>query len=362
MEGQPDKAEAVVHVEPSGLRVVTTPLEWPPKDREAERTVIFRYLDGHYDRLQKADDARKGQLERELEADKKAQRDGRSSRLRMSVVTFGLAMLLLASALFGRAQTEGWGVVLLILSGVIFGSRYAMTGGTVASLRVDQLPTHSELDEIYDRVFQADLSVFWAGATRMLAVEKAGRQENYVGPFLNFPSIEETSDCFWGAHRGSDGRTRFTPRSMYYLSFHADQLITYEGAMDIVRGVPVYHKLREFSYQDITSVTRTTKTKSFKRIVPERDSPTDATSKADDNNLITTQEIVLLNLLNGESISIVLNDSYLSSAENESAAPQSQSDQVVELIRSLVRDKKRHALNVPGRGPGSTPGSAAFSG
>jgi hypothetical protein len=119
--------------------------------------------------------------------------------------------------------------------------------------------------------------------------------------------------------------------------------------------------MREFSYQDIVAITRTRRTRQVERLV---DDGIEAGGHKSEPSLVTTQEVVQLNLMNGESVTLVLDDAYLTGVELDNSLPQSETDRIVETIRKLVRDKK-NALSAAGstsaQGAASTY-DAAFSG
>lgn len=101
--------------------------------------------------------------------------------------------------------------------------------------------------------------------------------------------------------------------------------------------------MREFSYQDLVSVTRTRNTISFDRIQAEKTDPT----KEERQHVATMREVVKLELSSGGDVSIVLQDTFLTGAQTDEFVPYTKSDEVTEIIRTFVREKKRSVVSSP---------------
>jgi hypothetical protein len=351
------KASFRTHVQPNGLEVTTELLEWPPRTQADERIEIKRYLNGSYEARREKISTAYRRMEIDINIFNSARRSLWKKALLWSLVPGLLAVynfFSAASAYYWQETHLNWGLLFAAVAGFMF---YRISRGPSIPAKKhsdEEHPSLAQLEQLYDKALESDMAVLWRSGLRMIAEDKAGNPGRVLGPYLNFPNYDEIKKpVFTKGRIGSDGRLRFTPRSIYYLSFHDNQVITYEAATDIVEGKPIYHKLREFSYQDITAITRVRRTKDVMRIAREMHRADD--SEVDDlEALETTQEVIQLDLINGSNVAFVLDDAYLASRAIDVLVPQSESDQVVEAIRAMVRDKKRFALNSPQSANNST--------
>ncbi|MGD9829500.1 MAG: hypothetical protein AB7E70_01245 [Hyphomicrobiaceae bacterium] len=353
-------------VDDVGLRIEIEPLqEWPPATRAAERREIGRLLSGEYEKRRSAIEARRHGYRAALQSHERKRRRRRTQLLLAAAACFLLGMLLLA----GRDTLGGIPMLLSIVVLIVAfaGRRKRLT------LHDEEHPPLGELEALHDRILNEELRALWDDAVRRLAVARVGEPERTLGPYLSYPDIDRLRDVWVGARLGADGVPRFTPRSIYYLSFHAERVIAYEGVLDVLRGVPLVQCVREFAYGDITAVTRLAERRVFHRRVdeePGKGAPfpppanilpepgARAAASADKSERIAAnRDLLRLELANGEHVQLVLHDDYLAGATTPLDLPQNASEATVEWVRALVREKSSQRVPAAA-GPRATPAPA----
>lgn len=199
------------------------------------------------------------------------------------------------------------------------------------------------------------------------------------------PDKENLNGAFIGHQIGRDDVLRFTPQRSTVMAFGDDQVLFYEGTVDLTTGHLIHESVVEFFYQDISNVARANGAQSvpLSRALSLKDRFFSLFSKRKADrcdrilNLTTGEtlqyegrDIFQINLESGRALAVILKDesffdtskkrfvsmfkhlrptAALSVSQATSLAktdlPEEENERVMRAVRLLIRDKKRSLLH-----------------
>lgn len=239
----------------------------------------------------------------------------------------------------------------LSLDGPLFAGATLILLGLFRAFSSTYKATDREIDE---------LSIDYLNAMEANALEQMGANDSKnlaMAPIVlsGYPDLEKTGGAFWSSKCGKDNILRHTPKALTILLFREQDVVAYEGAMDITTGTCVYEKVSEFFYQDITSIgvnrqSIQRKILDWSRFVallmPWENSFIDRIngmmSDKDtlNNNHRHSRDIFYMGLTNGDNIVSVLRDGRFSGDTAEEELPTGLDNSIMLRIRQLIRQKK----------------------
>jgi hypothetical protein len=155
-------------------------------------------------------------------------------------------------------------------------------GGIALFLRVrGRFPEQPELERELDSCVRSDRARLLEAAASMVA-HVVDRSERTRLVLNGYPDRTQLGAEPRAGRIGSDRKVRITPFGLFVLYVGRETVITYECAVDILTGQPVYEQVRDFPFSSVTSITRTVSSKipSARRIVGRREKDRDALSIA----------------------------------------------------------------------------------
>lgn len=204
-----------------------------------------------------------------------------------------------------------------------------------------------EVEKTIDRIVPKDLKKLIDEAEKVAGItEGIAVVNSFVLP--GFPEGELVKDIMAIGRYGSDNILRYTPRAATVLFFTEDQIVSYEGAIDTTTGNIVYDRVREFFYQDITSVTRFTDTSEVDVSSWSRDLKNSLKDiSVNDVVQFTQKDVFQISLADGNFVRVALKDTKFAGERKERFKDETsvESEQMIRTIRKLVRDKKYQALH-----------------
>ncbi len=177
--------------------------------------------------------------------------------------------------------------------------------------------------------------------------------------FVGYPDLERIKGIFRHSRYGKDQVLRFTPRALTVLCFTREEVIVYEGAIDLTTGNLVYESVRHFFYKDITTVGmvksvivkdlwnashlggylaiwRWSFIEYFLNIISGNGRDRSAQNK--------TREIYRIGLADGSSVSIILRDGRFSGDRINEEIPISTDDAVLQFALEIITKRKNRQM------------------
>lgn len=174
-----------------------------------------------------------------------------------------------------------------------------------------------------------------------------------------FPDLDSLDDEFVNGLYGKDHILRYTPRALTVICFTRDELITYEGAIDITNGEIAYENTREFFYADIATIGLVkekvrNKFRFGTFIRPWRWGVVERvlrmlSGRPVDKMASKTKETFLINLKDGTRIQVILRDGRVLRDRAFEEIPLSTDDKVLDAIKEFVVAQKTDQLAGIGR-------------
>jgi hypothetical protein len=132
-----------------------------------------------------------------------------------------------------------------------------------AGLRVRSKPPvpQEEVEREIDQMLEADIERHFTSIAGHLLVSKGAGSVPFPGygqQFVclrGFPDGAKLAGLPYRVRPGHDGRPRMTPHGFVVLAFGDEQLLLFDGAIDVVSGDIVYYRAQEVHYREITSLT-----------------------------------------------------------------------------------------------------------
>lgn len=176
-----------------------------------------------------------------------------------------------------------------------------------------------------------------------------------------FPDLDNLEDEFVNGLYGKDHILRYTPRSLTVICFTREEMITYEGAIDITNGEIAYENTREFFYADIATIGLVkekvrNKFRFGTLIRPWRWGIVERvmrmlSGRPVDKKASKTKETFLINLKDGTRIQVILRDGRVLRDRAFEEIPLSTDDKVLDAIKEFVVAQKTDQLSGIGGGP-----------
>ncbi len=177
-----------------------------------------------------------------------------------------------------------------------------------------------------------------------------------------FPDLDSLDDEFVNGLYGKDHILRYTPRALTVICFTRDELITYEGAVDITNGEIAYENTREFFYADIATIGLVkekvrNKFRFGTLIRPWRWGIVERilrmlSGRPVDKMASKTKETFVINLKDGTRIQVILRDGRVLRDRAFEEIPLSTDDKVLDAIKEFVVAQKTDQLAGIGRNYG----------
>ena len=213
-------------------------------------------------------------------------------------------------------------------------------------------------EEILDEWVEEDLVSLETRAKKILEIPN---RNLLLDPIVmsGFPDMDNIGRNYKKGLYGKDHILRYTPRAITIMCFTHDQILTYEGAVDLTNGQRVYETAREFFYSDIATIGLV-KTKvahswfklsklinlflPWRWVIIEKILRT-MSGRPIDHSAQNLKESFQISLKDGSRIEVILRDGRILNGRVFEEIPLSTDNQVIKAIKEFVVIRKNLQLN-----------------
>ena len=182
-------------------------------------------------------------------------------------------------------------------------------------------PTDAELDKI--------ISEYLSNAKAKALQSTDTDDSDLVGEpvVITGPRFWDTGGAEVMFRKGADNQLRFTPMNVTVLNMTENQLLAYQGALDLTTGNFLSPSTDEYFYRDVVSVS--TKTISKTATLPNKGVVQ-----------LDAAQTFVLTTSGGTSIETVLKDPKLIEMMGGGDIPTTEADRAIQVVRKMLREKK----------------------
>lgn len=238
------------------------------------------------------------------------------------------------------------GVVIVAASDGFLGYAVGIAAIGLAGLAIFRWSTQRPTDQQMDAWRNEDLDQLGAKAMAKSCLDSSDVVRDPV--VVVGPRLRNLGGAFFGFRRGTDGKARFTPLNVTVINFTENQLVTYQCALDLTTGNALNECVDEYFYNDVVSVA--TKSETLTCALNELDEKvlSQATNlkklAVNDSIQVNSAESFVLSTSGGTSVQVRINEPILVQGLGGGSLPTELSENAVQAVRKMLRDKKAGAL------------------
>ena len=251
-------------------------------------------------------------------------------------ISFVIALVGFISMIIGIANGDLndilLGLVILIIGGILF-LMSILLGAAMAARQIGVnrkilkgvgKPTDQEMDQYIEE----DLRM-----TKKKSLQKGAVDDSeLITDSIIIPTIRlwNTGGAKFLYKKGKDGKFRFTPINVNILHMLQNQLVIYEGCLDLLTGNLVNENVTEFFYKDIVTVSKQTVSKSSKDLGKFG------------SFKFKNAEVLAFVTAGGTKHVIFLRDQKKLKKMDGSYIPTTEVEKAIQAITRMIRDKKQN--------------------